>query len=694
MVAMVKEERYITPVVIVRPPESFQVVVKPEDCIAVEHAENNESLSYRIHVQSGRKKKKKKKGEEEEVFSFQNVYGYGGRSLDRLNEELVQPLLLGCLEGEPGAVIAYGETGSGKSYVSGTQNIATEHAWDGSIGFYICHRLFELERELRLKNMEVECSMIEIYKESRGKEQVFDLLDGFTRTRLSTYAGSKQQHRITTAAALYDKLRHGSMLRNTDRTDGNVRSSRSHAIFTVTISHDKDGKRVRGTFTLVDLAGAESAADASGSQQKQGLGINLGLLALQTVINDVVKQGMSVNYRLSRLTYELRHALGGGTDCDGAACLFLGCISPFTSSSRTATTLEYINGASKIKNIVQQHTLDVGLRKGGGRCQLCASLQKTVDELKQSLDGQGRKAGSLTVISRDEHTDMLKQIERDRARIFALEQVIRESDSNYDKLLEHNRALAMQIEQMKDSCAEDSVSVPITPQVTKPGLAVLSLDPLMSIAESCVEEADQVDAVPVDVLCIPEHDSNLDSAQYKTLYKIIEEDTVKRMDGAEGDDQSVIIQRLVSERSSLLKALKVYNEFLGAAKEERDIAEASHKQCMELLTQAVKEKVQYVELAGQFATALDVSQHDVFELQHEIKSMKISPSSRIDGHAMANLFSRIFFRSRSASGQEESPEVKVSGENSPSPDSDVTDENNEGAVQAIKPHPLVLMDDE
>lgn len=100
---------------------------------------------------------------------------------------------------------------------------------------------------------------------------------------------------------------------NTDRTDGNARSSRSHAIFTVRVQHTgigADGRQqlVRGRLLLVDLAGAEnaSAAEAGSVAQKQGAGINVGLGTLQQVIADVAKTGKSAKYRDSNLTYLLK----------------------------------------------------------------------------------------------------------------------------------------------------------------------------------------------------------------------------------------------------------------------------------------------------------------------------------------------------------------------------------------------------
>lgn len=644
------EERHVKPVVVVRPPCSYKnVQVQPLDCIQVQQESSGED-HYQICLQNGNK---------EESFLFKHLYGFGGKDVELLCNDQVEPLVAGCIQrGESAAVIAYGETGSGKSYISGTQNIAEEHLWQGSIGSFLCERIFGMAKELQLKDIEIECSMIEIYKESLGKEQVYDLIDGFTRTKIEKYISSKHNYPVSTAEELYDKLRQGAMLRNTDRTDGNIRSSRSHAIFTVSISYSKDSKMVcKGKFLLVDLAGSESAtqANAGAQQRKQGSGINVGLLALQTVINDVSTTGSSVNYRMSRLTYDLRHALGGAGDNNGYSCLFIGCISPFKSSLRTIHTLKYMTGVAKIKNIVQQNMIDMG----NARCKSCRKLEKDVQELKKNLAREEGKKGAFVVLRRDEHTDLLKRIERDRAKIIALQEVVVAADSSQKILEERNRQLSKELDALQDSAPQPKgvLENKLKPHLIMPAISAVSIDPLVSVVDKKIED---IDLSPED-MCLGD-ESNLDPSDYAALLKII---------GTQGPDmqpQEILVEKLLWQRNVLFKALHVYNDYLGAAKEERDIAETAHTQCLQLLSQAVKEKVQYVELAGQFSTALDISQADVSELQSELQNLKYPQASGEGSHVMTGIFSRLFLRGRSPShspGDVSVQETDKSGRASP-----------------------------
>jgi hypothetical protein len=102
-------------------------------------------------------------------------------------------------------------------------------------------------------------------------------------------------------------------------TKMNARSSRSHAIFTITVEQSSvgpDGKdAVRmGKLNLVDLAGSErqSKTGAEGQRLVEATKINLSLTTLGNVISALVDgKSTHVPYRDSRLTRLLQDSLGG-----------------------------------------------------------------------------------------------------------------------------------------------------------------------------------------------------------------------------------------------------------------------------------------------------------------------------------------------------------------------------------------------
>ena len=108
--------------------------------------------------------------------------------------------------------------------------------------------------------------------------------------------------------ALLEKASEG---RVTAATAMNARSSRSHAIFTLSIeSRTKtDGKLLTfSKFHMVDLAGSErqKKTKAKGERLKEGININMGLLSLGNVISALGEENRGANshipYRDSKLT--------------------------------------------------------------------------------------------------------------------------------------------------------------------------------------------------------------------------------------------------------------------------------------------------------------------------------------------------------------------------------------------------------
>jgi kinesin family protein 4/21/27 len=135
----------------------------------------------------------------------------------------------------------------------------------------------------------------------------------------------------------------------------NDQSSRSHAIFTITLEQTRTGtgsnEIIKSKFHLVDLAGSErqSKTKAEGLRLKEGININLGLLALGNVISVLGEDNPSNKpkpYRESKLTRLLQDSLGGNSHT-----LMIACVSPADSNmEETLNTLICADSARKIKN--------------------------------------------------------------------------------------------------------------------------------------------------------------------------------------------------------------------------------------------------------------------------------------------------------------------------------------------------------
>nr|CAD7576998.1 unnamed protein product [Timema californicum] len=146
----------------------------------------------------------------------------------------------------------------------------------------------------------------------------------------------------------------GNMNRSIGATNMNEHSSRSHAIFVVTIEMGATEASVKklirvGKLNLVDLAGSErqSKTGASGARLKEASKINLSLSALGNVISALVDgKTTHIPYRDSKLTRILQDSLGGNSKT-----VMVANIGPASYNyDESLTTLRYANRAKNIKN--------------------------------------------------------------------------------------------------------------------------------------------------------------------------------------------------------------------------------------------------------------------------------------------------------------------------------------------------------
>ena len=300
------------------------------------------------------------------AFRFDHVFepeDQNGAVFDACAHELVK----GIIEGFNCTVFAYGQTGSGKTHTMGTAFDATASAAEApneSSGL-IPRTLAELFTQLEAAgtSFKVKASFAQIYK-----EEVHDLLSYTEATGLTTLpiredtnggiSLTGQQHRAVRGHAdAIALLTEGGRNRATGATSMNATSSRSHAVFTLSLELRIDGKSFTPKMHFVDLAGSERAkrTGASGERLKEGIQINKGLLALGNVINALCENQQHVPYRDSKLTRLLQDSLGGNS-----RTVMLACVSPSDADlEETLNTLKYASRARFIKNkavVVQDPT--------------------------------------------------------------------------------------------------------------------------------------------------------------------------------------------------------------------------------------------------------------------------------------------------------------------------------------------------
>lgn len=213
-------------------------------------------------------------------------------------------MILKLIDGFNCTVLAYGQSGAGKTYSMGlTVNN------DSSKAGMITRSLDRLFHCLHLKNtngqieFEISVSFIEIYN-----EKVYDLLSEKYQESIYTkgtkFNGSTKVPITLSEEAKY-VLNQGNKNRHVRSTILNSSSSRSHAMFSIHLNIKTENSQTSSVFHLVDLAGSEGVRNTnhSGPALKEGVNINKGLLNIGKLIHALSDPSVKVMpYRDSVLT--------------------------------------------------------------------------------------------------------------------------------------------------------------------------------------------------------------------------------------------------------------------------------------------------------------------------------------------------------------------------------------------------------
>uniref|UniRef100_T1IPU5 Kinesin motor domain-containing protein n=1 Tax=Strigamia maritima TaxID=126957 RepID=T1IPU5_STRMM len=304
---------------------------------------------------------------------------------DMIFNELGAQVLESALDGYNACILAYGQSGSGKTY--------TMMGMSGELGLIprICESLFTnaSERSGKKVTFHADVSFLEIYN-----ERVCDLLQNpfphKNRTSLKVrehpkrgpYVQDLSKHDVPDFQTVLSLIERGNQNRSVASTESHSRSSRSHAIFTINFTQaclDAEmPSEIVSKIHLVDLAGSERASiKFNRTRLKEGSNINKSLVTLGNVISALAEKSLSmwsldslgstyslesmgsspassprrirqtfVPYRDSVLTWLLKDSFGGNSKT-----IMIATISPAsTCYSETIGTLHYAQRAKCIVN--------------------------------------------------------------------------------------------------------------------------------------------------------------------------------------------------------------------------------------------------------------------------------------------------------------------------------------------------------
>ncbi|XP_060184527.1 kinesin-like protein KIN-UC isoform X1 [Lycium barbarum] len=353
-----------------------------------------------VEVQPELKKLKLRKNNwNSEFYKFDEIFAESA-SQKRIYETVAKPVVESVLNGYNGTVMAYGQTGTGKTYTLG--RLGKDDVSERGI---MVRALEDIIVNTTPTSDSVEMSFLQLYMESiqdlLAPEKINIPIVEDAKTGEVSVPGATVV-KIQDLDHFLQLLQIGEANRLAANTKLNTESSRSHAILMVNIRKsvkndektgsafqekdsktDKHGNQIpivrKSKLLIVDLAGSERI-DKSGSEGRlleEAKFINLSLTSLGKCINALAENSPHIPTRDSKLTRLLRDSFGGS-----ARTSLIITIGP---SSRhypeTTSTIMFGQRAMKIVNTVK-------LREEFDYENLCRKLETQVEHLTVEVDRQ------------------------------------------------------------------------------------------------------------------------------------------------------------------------------------------------------------------------------------------------------------------------------------------------------------------
>ncbi|EHK98979.1 P-loop containing nucleoside triphosphate hydrolase [Glarea lozoyensis ATCC 20868] len=402
------------------------------------------------------------------------------------------------------SMLAYGQSGSGKSYTMGTAGPGEQANMDvmGVIpraasvlfeklegGRASSNRNSGIRTPMRYsmnaasmskqseKNWTLKATYVEIYN-----EQLRDLLLPENTPLGERGQVAIRQHanghilltglhevEVNSVEDLMNALSIGSSIRQTDATAINAKSSRSHAVFSLNLVQRKSKlqtlqgaekrfsvplEAMTGADTMVtidsklhfvDLAGSERLKNtgAQGDRAKEGISINAGLASLGKVISQLSSRqaGSHVSYRDSKLTRLLQDSLGGN-----AITYMIACVTP--AEFHLSETLNTVQYAQRARAIQSRPRIQQVSDNDGDKQALIDRLKAEVDFLREQIRSTER--------SSDRRPTAAERPERQNEREMELQNQLLDTQENYTTLSQRHAKLISEMAKARDGEIADN----------------------------------------------------------------------------------------------------------------------------------------------------------------------------------------------------------------------------------------------
>lgn len=376
--------------------------------------------------------KLRKNNWDSDTYEFDEVLTESA-SQKRVYEVVAKPVVESVLDGYNGTVMAYGQTGTGKTFTLG--RLGDE---DTSARGIMVRAMEDILANISRDSDSVMISYLQLYMET-----IQDLLNP-SNDNIAIVEDPKTGDVSVPAATLVDirthqdfmeLLRLGEAHRVAANTKLNTESSRSHAILMVHIKrsvtdmeseitsendhsihmsrNSKPPVIRKGKLVVVDLAGSERVhkSGSEGHTLEEAKSINLSLSALGKCINALAENSPHVPVRDSKLTRLLKDSFGGT-----ARTSLIVTVGPSPRHrAETSSTILFGQRAMKVENMLK-------IKEEFDYKSLCRKLETQIDKL----------------IAENERQQKAFEDEIERTAIEA-QQRISEAEMNYTEALEREK---------------------------------------------------------------------------------------------------------------------------------------------------------------------------------------------------------------------------------------------------------------
>ena len=329
---------------------------------------------------------KSTKNKNNKTYIFDNIFNETTNN-DTIFNCTIKSMINKILLGYNSTVLAYGVTGTGKTYT--IFGDLSNNFKDEGIIFKACDYLFEKIESNKNSDpnnintkYEIKISYIEIYNEI-----VKDLINENSPSLMimedplkGVICSNVKEVIINDSIQLKKIINENNKRRTMASTDQNQFSSRSHAILQMSLEkkikkNENNYDIIYSKFLFVDLAGSEKSLER-GKRREEGFNINKSLFTLGNCLNILSEKsntGKFVPYRDSKLTRILKDSLGGNI-----LTVMLACISPCPNNyDETMNTLNYAFKAKKITKKVMKNIQEININN--------LQYKEMIDELKNEI---------------------------------------------------------------------------------------------------------------------------------------------------------------------------------------------------------------------------------------------------------------------------------------------------------------------